>query len=54
MGMEKPPEEEVNLRIGKKKLLWILGSLAALLVLGLSLGLGLGLGLSQSGDGSSR
>lgn len=51
----KPPgDEHVNLRIGKRKLWLILGSLATLLVLGLSLGLGLGLGLRQSGDSSSR
>lgn len=53
-GMEKPPGESVHLKIGKKKLLIILGALAAVLVLGLSLGLGLGLGLSKSGNGSSR
>lgn len=53
-AMEKPPGDSVHLRIGKKKLWLILGSLAVILVLGLSLGLGLGLGLSQSGEGSSR
>lgn len=54
MATEKPPGESVHLRIGKKKLWIILGSLAVVLVLGLSLGLGLGLGLSKSGGGSSR
>ncbi|KAH8773590.1 hypothetical protein F5883DRAFT_641576 [Diaporthe sp. PMI_573] len=53
-AMGKPPgDEHVNLRIGKRKLWLVLGSLATILVLGLSLGLGLGLGLSQSGDRSS-
>ncbi|KAG6360908.1 hypothetical protein INS49_011976 [Diaporthe citri] len=52
-AMEKPPGDSVHLKIGRKKLWLILGSLAAVLVLGLSLGLGLGLGLSKSGDGSS-
>ena len=51
---EKPPGDHVNLKFKRKKLWWILGALAALLVLGLSLGLGLGLGLGQSSDGSSR
>lgn len=53
MAMEKPPGDSVHLRIGRRKLWLILGSLATVLVLGLSLGLGLGLGLSKSGDGSS-